>query len=211
MLTKNFLGGLMDRKERFFQRVAKTMPSWISPNSISILRALFIIPIYFAYRQEAYGWIIALFIIALLTDTLDGVQARYHKKESNLGKLLDPAADKVLFIGLFLLITPGRFSQEIIYTIIILEAILILLAIVIGPFFAHFPHLKRKLGSNIAGKIKMNLEGLSVIVLLFGLNNQATITVAEVIMWLAALFALISIILHLVLKEKIQNTSPAKN
>jgi len=209
VLTKNFLGWLIDKKEKIFQRLARAMPAWISPNLISALRALLIIPIYFACRQEAYVWVIILFIIALLTDTLDGVQARYYKKESNLGKLLDPAADKIIFIGLFLLITPDRFSPGIIYTIIALEIILVLLAIVIGPLFARLFSIKRKLGSNIAGKIKMNLEGLSIIILLFGLSNKTIITVAEIIMWLAAFFALVSIILHLILKEKNAKTTLA--
>jgi len=208
-LTKNFVGNVIEKKEKLVSYVVKIMPAWLTPNIISIMRALFIIPIYFVYRQELYAWTIALFIIALFTDLLDGVQARYLKKESDLGKLLDPAADKILFIGLFLLIAPDRLSPAIIYTIIILESLLVLMAIVIGPIFARFLNIKRKLGSNIAGKIKMNLEGLAVIVLLFGLNSHTVIFISELILWLAALLALLSILLHLFLKEK--NTKPVNN
>lgn len=206
VLTKNFIGRMLKAKENSFQFFARLTPTWITPNIVTSIRAIFIIPIYWAYRQDAIIWVIILFVIALLTDTFDGILARYQKKESDVGKLLDPAADKILFIGLFLLVGPERLSQAIIYTIVILELTLVLLAVVVGPLFARFFRIKRKLGSNIAGKIKMTLEGTAVIILLFGLNTHAIILISEVLLWIAAFFALASIILHFLIKEKGQNT-----
>lgn len=43
-----------------------------------------------------------IFVIASLTDLLDGIFARRHNLISDLGKLLDPIADKILIIGVFL-------------------------------------------------------------------------------------------------------------
>ena len=43
-----------------------------------------------------------LFLLASFTDFLDGFIARKQKKISDLGKLLDPIADKILIIGIFL-------------------------------------------------------------------------------------------------------------
>ena len=48
----------------------------------------------------------------------------------------------------------------------------------------------------------MTLEGIAVIILMLGLNSAPVAMVAEIILWLAAIFAIISIVLHLSLKDK---------
>ncbi|MBU0597766.1 CDP-alcohol phosphatidyltransferase family protein [Patescibacteria group bacterium] len=203
-----FLGRIINGKEKMLRGIAKVIPPFITPNMITTLRALFIIPIYFAYQQEAYTWVFILFILALSTDTIDGIQARYHNKVTTLGKLLDPAADKILFIGLFLMLAPDRLSSAVIYTIIILELALVLLAAVLAPIMIRFFKYKLVPGANNAGKIKMNIEGLAIIILLFGINNPTIHLISEVCLWLAACFALLSIILHLSAKEN-KNTNSA--
>lgn len=192
----------LEIKEKIFQSISRWLPHWLSPNVLSVLRALLIIPIFFLLRHAQVTWVIVLFIIALMTDVLDGIHARATQRISNVGKLLDPAADKILFVGLFLLAAPGRLSASLIYTILSLETILVLLATVIGPAARYFLNIRRKLGANMAGKIKMNLEGLAMAILLFGLQQQPLIALAEGILWLAAVFAFISIFLHLTTKEE---------
>lgn len=83
------------------------------PNAITIVRIL-CAPV-FLWMLLADGgadgplrwWAAALFIVAIATDGIDGYLARKHHIVSDLGKLLDPIADKVLtglaFIGLSIL------------------------------------------------------------------------------------------------------------
>ena len=83
------------------------------PNAITIVRIL-CAPV-FLWMPLADGgadgplrwWAAALFIVAIATDGLDGYLARRHEIVTDLGKLLDPIADKVLtgfaFIGLSIL------------------------------------------------------------------------------------------------------------
>jgi CDP-diacylglycerol--glycerol-3-phosphate 3-phosphatidyltransferase len=83
------------------------------PNAITIVRIL-CAPV-FLWMLLADGgsdgplrwWAAVLFIVAIATDGLDGYLARKHEIVTDLGKLLDPIADKVLtgfaFIGLSIL------------------------------------------------------------------------------------------------------------
>jgi CDP-diacylglycerol--glycerol-3-phosphate 3-phosphatidyltransferase len=84
------------------------------PNIITIVRIL-CAPV-FVWMLLADGgadgplrwWAAVLFIVAIATDGLDGYLARRHEIVTDLGKLLDPIADKVLtgaaFVGLSILL-----------------------------------------------------------------------------------------------------------
>ena len=78
------------------------------PNKLSILRICFIPFVMFFYLQEFWigGKILAtvLFVLAVLTDMLDGYIARKYNLVTDLGKLLDTNADKILVLSSLLLI-----------------------------------------------------------------------------------------------------------
>ncbi len=83
------------------------------PNAITIVRIL-CAPVFLALLLADAGaggplrwWAAALFIVAIATDGIDGYLARRHDIVTDLGKLLDPIADKALtgcaFVGLSIL------------------------------------------------------------------------------------------------------------
>ena len=76
---------------------------------ITLLRVA-LIPIYMVFMYLSHGqagmwmWIaLAVFIIASITDFIDGNIARKHNQVSDLGKFLDPLADKLLVIAAMLM------------------------------------------------------------------------------------------------------------
>ena len=76
------------------------------PNTLTIIRVL-LIPFFVAFMLcniTAYDNYIALaiFIVASLTDTLDGYLARKNNQVTNFGKFMDPLADKLLVISVML-------------------------------------------------------------------------------------------------------------
>lgn len=99
------------------------------PNKLTVLRIILIPFVMFFYLASfiphGIGKILALviFIIAALTDLLDGHIARKHNLVTNLGKFLDPIADKILTSTvLFMLMADGTIPAPwgvIIVTIII--------------------------------------------------------------------------------------------
>jgi cardiolipin synthase len=72
------------------------------PNLITGLRILLVPPFLWLLLQERYGAALLLFVIAGISDALDGFLAKYYGWTSELGGLLDPIADKLLLIGAIL-------------------------------------------------------------------------------------------------------------
>ncbi len=71
------------------------------PNLICIARIVLIWPIIAALRGADYEVAMVLFALAAVSDGLDGYLAKRFNWTSELGKLLDPAADKLLLVCMF--------------------------------------------------------------------------------------------------------------
>ncbi|HUK02162.1 MAG TPA: CDP-alcohol phosphatidyltransferase family protein [Steroidobacteraceae bacterium] len=71
------------------------------PNLICVARILLVWPIVHALYAANYDAAIVLFFIASASDGLDGYLAKRFSWTSTLGKYLDPLADKVLLIAVF--------------------------------------------------------------------------------------------------------------
>ena len=74
----------------------------IIPNLITTTRLLLSIPISISIYQGSEGIALILFIVAGLSDGLDGFLARKFSWESKFGRLLDPLADKCLILSTLL-------------------------------------------------------------------------------------------------------------
>jgi cardiolipin synthase (CMP-forming) len=76
-----------------------------APNLLTLMR-LFIIPfLVIEILDGNYRLAFALFILAGVSDALDGLLARWLKQKTTLGQYLDPIADKLLLSTLFVVLT----------------------------------------------------------------------------------------------------------
>lgn len=82
------------------------------PNFLSSLRILLLVPIIFSYEYGFYLFSLLIFIIAALTDFLDGYFARKNNQTSDLGALLDLLADKI-FVSVLLIWMTFHFDSLI--------------------------------------------------------------------------------------------------
>jgi cardiolipin synthase (CMP-forming) len=74
-------------------------------NQLTLLRLLLIPPFVILTIYGEFGWALATFVVAGLTDLLDGLAARAAGQKSELGAWLDPAADKLLLVATFVVLT----------------------------------------------------------------------------------------------------------
>ncbi len=95
-----------------------------TPNKITIMRIL-LIPIFITLFYIKIRYIdyiaAAVFILLALTDALDGYLARKHKQITNLGKLIDPLADKLLISAALIFLIGRGVPNWMAFTIIARE------------------------------------------------------------------------------------------
>ena len=89
------------------------------PNKLTIFRVILVIP-FVALMLNGYDlWAVAVFIIASLTDLLDGKIARKYNLITDFGKFMDLMADKILVCAaLICLVEMGRLPAWIVIVII---------------------------------------------------------------------------------------------
>ena len=99
-----------------------------APNLLTLLRLIFVPFVVVAIQQQNYTAALALFVVAGITDGLDGLLARVLQQKTTLGQYLDPIADKLLLSTMFLMLSIAHiirwpftimaFSRDIIILIV---------------------------------------------------------------------------------------------
>lgn len=84
---------------------------WTVPNVLSMARIL-LTPFFIWAMLQRRPWLaLGLFLLASVTDALDGYTARHFHLKSNLGLWLDPAGDKILLTAAFVVLTLPRLGE----------------------------------------------------------------------------------------------------
>jgi len=96
------------------------------PNILSLLRATLVVPLTLALHEGSAPLAGTLLAVALLTDLLDGQIARRLGQTTDLGRILDPLADKLLVGGgLLALAATGRVPMELAIVVLLRDAALV--------------------------------------------------------------------------------------
>ena len=161
------------------------------PNKLTVLRVL-LIPFFVAsplYKAgEDYNFrIIALiiFIIAALTDTLDGMIARKYSLITDFGKFMDPLADKVLVCsGLICFVELRQLSSVIVLTVIAREFIISGIRLVASDNGV-------VIAAAMSGKLKTVVQMITVILLIMNLPQLSLVTnICIILMLFLTIFSL---------------------
>lgn len=171
------------------------------PNKLTIIR-VFMIPLYLVFMlvpQIPYGNYIAafIFIIAAITDALDGYIARKNNLITNFGKFMDPLADKLLVCSALICFVEFNLVPSWIAIIIIAREF----------FISGFRLIASDNGVVLAagwwGKIKTNVQIVMSVMLTLNLDNKF-INVLEIIaVYLALALTIISLLDYMVKNRQV--------
>lgn len=161
------------------------------PNRLTILRIL-MIPVFVLFMlADIFGpadkYIAGiLFILASITDTLDGYLARKNNEITVFGKFMDPLADKLLVCSAMIcLIELGRLPSWIVIIIVSREFI-------ISGFRLVAAERGVVIAASYWGKFKTISQMIMVILLVFDLGGIFDV-LAQIFIWLATILTIISL------------------
>lgn len=137
---------------------------WLTiPNALTAARLAAMIPFALWAMQGRDRAALILFMVAGLTDTLDGTIARHFGQTSKIGRLLDPLADK-LFTGLsFVVLSAFRPGLSSIPMWVMIAVLLRDVLILSGSFFVYRASRNSGFKPSIYGKLNTLLE-ISIVV-----------------------------------------------
>lgn len=177
------------------------------PNKLTLLRIL-LIPVFVAFfylTMIPYHYLISaiIFVVACCTDFLDGYIARKYNLVTNLGKFLDPIADKVLVsTALIIMLTaPEMFTCILPYdwtmmAVGICVAVILARELIVSGFRMVAASAGLVLAADMVGKFKTTFQDVALAVLLVAASFVGTF--GNVLTWIGVVCLVIATILTIV-------------
>lgn len=163
-------------------------------NTLSVLRLLLVIPIAILLldgENSSRYFALTLIAIAIASDWLDGYFARKYNQVSDLGKILDPLADKIA-IGVIaaILVIQGAVPFWLMVALILRDLIILAGGLYIKKVKNIIPQ------SNLLGKITVGI--ISVYLFLCILPYDELQTLNEFFLFLSMAFLIVSFVLYFI-------------
>ena len=177
------------------------------PNKLTVFRVILIVPFVLLMLGSSAQWdwfmavfggivdyadyiALGIFIIASLTDLLDGKIARRYNLVTNFGKFMDPLADKLLVCSaLICLIELDRIPAWIVIIIISRE-------LIISGFRLVAADNRVVIAANYWGKFKTTFQIIMVCLMIVNIESLNMLT--QIIMWIAVILTIVSLIDYIV-------------
>ncbi len=167
------------------------------PNKLTIFRVI-LIPFFVLFllldpENQAYRYIAdAIFIVASLTDMLDGKIARKYNLVTNFGKFMDPLADKLLVCSAMIcLVSTRQIPAWIVIVIISREFI-------ISGFRLIASDNGIVIAASMWGKFKTVFQMLMIIVLIANIPVAFFQVLGDILMYVALVLTVVSLVDYIV-------------
>jgi cardiolipin synthase len=152
------------------------------PNTFTITRIV-IIPVFItAIIYKRYDYALYLFVIAAITDILDGLFARIKNQKTALGTFLDPIADKFLIVTSFIILaTYGWIPKWLAITVISRDII-----VVTGWFLLYLVAGTSRVEPSVLGKATIWIQSIFIAYVLIEMNFFSMPVFHNLLRWVTA-------------------------
>jgi cardiolipin synthase len=163
------------------------------PNVITIIRIFLVVPVIFFLINDMYGWAFLTFLIAALSDVLDGFLAKRLNMITKFGTILDPIADKILINYTYLILTMKNLIPLFLFFVILLKDLLLIIGSV-AEIFSHTNPNDTKIKSVVLGKLS-TLSQVLLIAAILGLKLGVNIgkTTIQILIWSVLILSIVAI------------------
>jgi cardiolipin synthase len=110
------------------------------PNALCILRMFLVVPVTWLMIRQEFAATLWLFAFAAATDGLDGFLAKRCGWTSELGKILDPLADKILLVGTYITLAVIGFVPLWLAIVVVGRDIVITLGAILYNWIYGYPN-----------------------------------------------------------------------
>lgn len=171
---------------QFMTHADLTTPRLGNPaNQITALRLALCLLLFAALQWHWYGWSLGLFVIAAGTDWLDGYLARRWNLVTQLGRILDPLADKILICGTYVYLSAAAGSGIAPW----MAVVVMVREFVVTVLRSFLEQHGRDFSAKMPGKVKMVLQSAAAVASLLLLLQHSSGTVEPIWLLLVRLLA----------------------
>lgn len=135
------------------------------PNILTVTRILLLPFFVAAFMYSRYGYALLIFIAGGITDILDGLAARLTNQTTDLGRVLDPIADKFTLVTSFVLMSIYGIIPAWITIVVISRDLIIITGCLILYFLGHDPKIEPTIFGKASNALQFILIGLSLIII----------------------------------------------
>lgn len=143
----------------------KNVPFWNLANQLTLARLGMSVIIFLLIELEQWEASLGLFILAAITDWLDGFVARRYGLSTPLGRMLDPLIDKVLNTGMFVFFTARPEQDSGLYAWMVV--LIVSREFLITGLRSFLEQQNIEFGADLFGKAKTVLQFLAISLILF--------------------------------------------
>ncbi|MDR1383982.1 MAG: CDP-diacylglycerol--glycerol-3-phosphate 3-phosphatidyltransferase [Planctomycetaceae bacterium] len=136
--------------------------NWNVPNALTMTRIMLSLVMFGFLECECYIIGLILFVIASVTDWIDGWWARKYHQVTVFGRIMDPFADKLVVCGAFIYLASLPELVKEIYGLRIIVVIIVARELFITTLRAFLEQQGRDFSAKMAGKLKMWLQCVAI-------------------------------------------------